>query len=239
MVVSNTNLLSVIVKVATLLAEFVAVTLAPFTKLTVFVLAEMAPTMVIEPDPPIDVLAAIVTPPLAIAAELELTKAPLALIPEPLKLRAFARLNPLRSSVNPDPTVTVPIPNGPLVTEPAEPVEAMPALNVPPETVVPPEYVLAPERVSVPEPALVNDPFPEMTEVEELLALTSIVKLLILETFELRVNVPLPADNLNALLVVFTPFVSVCRTITTPLEPSTVPYKFGVPPRPGLNATSL
>ena len=90
------------------------------------------------PGPPIDVLAPISTAPLAVAAELELTKAPLLLIPAPLKLSAFDKLNPPRSTVNPEPTVTVPVPNGPLLTEPAEPLEAIPALNVPPETVVPP-----------------------------------------------------------------------------------------------------
>ena len=44
----------------------------------------------------------------------------------------------------------MPVPNGPLVTLPAEPVEAIPALTVPPETVVPPVCVLAPDRVMVP-----------------------------------------------------------------------------------------
>ena len=137
-VVLRTSALLVMVTDAMLLLVFSAVTAAPLTKLTVCVLAEIALLIVIAPDPPIDVLAAIVTAPLAVAAAPELIKAPLLPMPAPLKLRAFARLNPPRSIVNPEPTVTVPVPNGPLLTEPAEPLEAIPALNVPPERVVPP-----------------------------------------------------------------------------------------------------
>ena len=85
------------------------------------------------------VAAAKVTAPLAVAAEPELIKAPLVSIPVPLRLNALAVLKPLRSTVNPELTVTKAVPKAPLVTAPAEPVEAMPALTVPPETVVPPE----------------------------------------------------------------------------------------------------
>ena len=100
------------------------------------------------------VAAAKATAPLAVAAEPELIKAPLLPIPVPLKLNALAVLKPLRSTVNPEFTVTVPVPNAPLVTAPAEPVEAIPALTVPPETVVPPSWVFDPDRVSVPGAAL-------------------------------------------------------------------------------------
>jgi hypothetical protein len=71
-----------------------------------------------------------------------------------------------------------------------------------------PVKVFIADRVSIPEPALVNDPLPEIIEAEELLELVSIVKLLILETFESRVNAPSPDDNLNALLAVLEPLTS-------------------------------
>ena len=84
--------------------------------------------------------AASVTAPAAVeAVELVLIKAPLPSIPDPLKLSAFRTLKPFRSTVKPEPTVTVPVPKAPLVTEPAEPVDARPAMSLPPETVVPPE----------------------------------------------------------------------------------------------------
>ena len=73
------------------------------------------------------------------AVDVELINAPLVLIPVPRRLKALAKAKPLSSAVNPDCTVTKPVPNAPLVTEPAEPVEAIPAFSVPPETVVPPE----------------------------------------------------------------------------------------------------
>ena len=56
--------------------------------------------------------------------------------------------------MKPEPTVTKPVPKAPLVTEPAEPVDARPAMSLPPETVVPPEYVFVPDRVNVPGVAL-------------------------------------------------------------------------------------
>ena len=63
-------------------------------------LAAIAPLIVIAPEPPIEVLvAAIVTAPLAVAADPELIKAPLLLKPVPVKFSALAILNPLRSSV--------------------------------------------------------------------------------------------------------------------------------------------
>ena len=106
---------------------------------------KVAPVMVplfvksIAPVPPTIELAPLkVTRPLTVAAEPELIKAPFVPIPVPLKLNALAVLKPLRSTVNPVFTVTVPVPNAPLVTAPADPVEAIPALTVPPETVVPP-----------------------------------------------------------------------------------------------------
>ena len=162
-VVLRTSALFVMVTAATLLLVFSAVTLALFTKLTVLVLAEIAPLMVMVPEPPIDVLAAMVTAPLAVTAvALELIKAPLLLKPAPLKLKALAVLKPFRSAVNPELTVTKPLPNAPLVTEPAAPVEEIPALTKPPETVVPPVCVLAPDKVTVPPAALtVNKLAPE------------------------------------------------------------------------------
>ena len=60
-------------------------------------------------------------------------------MPVPLKLRALAIAKPLRSTVKPELTVIVFVPKAPLVIAPADPVEAIPALTVPPETVVPPE----------------------------------------------------------------------------------------------------
>ena len=164
-VVLRTSALFVMVTAATLLLVFSAVTLALFTKLTVLVLAEIAPLMVMVPEPPIDVLAAMVTAPLAVTAvALELIKAPLLLKPAPLKLKALAVLKPFRSAVKPELTVTKPLPNAPLVTEPAAPVEEIPALTKPPDTVVPPVCVLAPDKVTVPPAALtVNKLEPETT----------------------------------------------------------------------------
>ena len=99
-VVLRINALFVIVTDEMLLAILVAVTLELFTKLTVLVLAEIAPLMVMAPVPPIDVFAAIVIAPLAVAAvALELINAPLLLKPAPLKFKALATLNPFISTV--------------------------------------------------------------------------------------------------------------------------------------------
>jgi acetyl-CoA acetyltransferase len=77
-------------------------------------------------------------------------------------MEALTKLKPFRSAVKPELTVTKPLPNAPLVTEPAVPVEAIPALTKPPETVVPPLCVLAPDKVTVPPAALtVNKLAPE------------------------------------------------------------------------------
>ncbi len=46
------------------------------------------------------------------------------------------------------------MPNGLLVNEPAEPIDARPAITIPPEIVVPPRWVLALERVNEPGVAL-------------------------------------------------------------------------------------
>ena len=100
------------------------------------------------------VAAAKATAPLAVAAAPVFTKAPAFPIPVPRRLNALAVLKPLRSAVNPEPTVTVAVPKAPLATEPAETVEAMPALTVPPEIVVPPVCVLARDKVMAPPAAL-------------------------------------------------------------------------------------
>ena len=55
--------------------------------------------------------------------------------------------------------MTVPVPKAPFVTEPAAPVEEMPAINKPPETVVPPVYVLGPDNLIAPPVALTVNRF--------------------------------------------------------------------------------
>ena len=59
------------------------------------------------------------------------------------------------------------MPNGPLVTLP---VEAMPAITSPPETVVPPVCVLAPDRVMVPPAAFTVKRLPPETLPENIAA---------------------------------------------------------------------
>ena len=89
------------------------------------------------PVVPTVVSAAKFTAPLAVAAlALLLINAPAAPMPEPLKLRALARLCPAKSSVAPLATVTLAVPKGPEVTAP---LDDAPACSVPALTVVPPE----------------------------------------------------------------------------------------------------
>ena len=91
---------------------------------------------VIDPEPPTVDEAANVTAPLAMAAVPVLIKAPAPPTPAPERLNALATLNPPKSIVPPLATVTVLVPKGPLITAP---VEAIPALAVPPLfTCVPP-----------------------------------------------------------------------------------------------------
>ena len=94
--------------------------------------------------------ASVIVPGKVSAVDEELINAPLLFKPAPLKLNALAITKLFRSAVKPELTVTRPVPNAPFVTEPAEPVEATPALSKPPETVVPPECVLAPDNVMAP-----------------------------------------------------------------------------------------
>ena len=154
-----------------LLLVLVAVNPDALAKVTVLVLAPTAPLKVMAPVPPKVALAATVTAPLAVAAvALELIKAPLLLKPAPLKLNALDVSKPFRSAVKPELTVTKPLPNAPLVTEPAAPVDAMPALTKPPETVVPPVCVLAPDNVMAPPAALTVKRLPPETMPENVAA---------------------------------------------------------------------
>ena len=146
-----------------LLLVLVAVNPDALAKVTVLVPAPTAPLKVMAPMPPNVELAATVTGPLAVTAVApELMNAPLLPIPAPLKLNALDVSKPFRSVVKPELTVTKPLPNAPMVIEPAAPEDAMPALTKPPETVVPPVCVLAPDKVTVPPAALtVNKLAPE------------------------------------------------------------------------------
>ena len=86
--------------VAMLLPVLFAVTLAPFTKLTTLLAAEIAPLRFIAPIPPNDEALATVMAPLSVAAVwLELTRTPLLPMPAPLRFNALATLKPFRSRV--------------------------------------------------------------------------------------------------------------------------------------------
>ena len=56
------------------------------------------------------------------------------------------------------PTVTVPVPKGPLNKRPKDELELLPAVKVPPLIKVPPRYRLLPDKVKVPSPILVSAP---------------------------------------------------------------------------------
>ena len=125
------------------------------------------------------------------AVALELNKAPLALTPVPLMVKASAvtRLKPPRSRAAPVST-TVPdaiVPNGLFV-----PLPALPNLIVPAEIVVRPLYELFPERTTVPEPDLVSAPVPEIAPVLNVaVPLASAVKVAALLSVMLPVKVEL------------------------------------------------
>jgi len=187
-----------------LLLVFSAVTPTAFKIVTirVLLLAVTAPVIVIAPEPPIEVAAAIVTAPVAVAAAPELIKAPALLNPTPDKLSALATVKPFISSVNPEPTITIPVPKAPFVTVP---VEDIPALRVPPETDVIPEYVFAPVRVNAPAPFFTKAPVPEIRLLTPRSSLRLKVKVALLVTLpepNVPVVPPLPTWSEPAVTVV-------------------------------------
>ena len=101
---------------------------------------EIMPLSVKLPAPPTELLAAMAMVLLTVAALVAslLIKAPPALIPVPLMVRAFSKALPFRSKDAPYDTVNAPVPNAPLVMLEVVPVELMPSFKVPPEMVVPP-----------------------------------------------------------------------------------------------------
>ena len=128
-------------------------------------LPEITPPTLKPPAPPMELLAAIATVPLTVAALLLslLIKAPPKLMPVPLMVSALKRVLPYRSNNAPDATVTAPTPTAPLLMLEVDPVELAPIRTVPPETVLPPEYVLAPDKTTTPLLVLsprVNAPVP-------------------------------------------------------------------------------
>ena len=96
----------------------------------------MTPLTVKLLSPPMDASAANTAAPLATPLPKLSVNAPTpALTPSPDKLRLLATVFPLRSKLAPSATVTVPVPNGPLVTVP---VLLAPACKVPADKLVPP-----------------------------------------------------------------------------------------------------
>ena len=90
----------------------------------------MAPLVVMAPGPPKAESAATVMAPLAVAAVVvsELINAPLLLIPAPLRVMAFAIVEPFKSKVAKGRMLMVPVPKGPAVPDP---VSDEPALSKP------------------------------------------------------------------------------------------------------------
>ena len=104
------------------------------------------PLAVISPTalPIEDALPNTILPAYVAAVLLALVKAPLPLIPEPLKVKVLVLVIvvPFKSSAEPSVTETAP-PESPRAV-------ALPIFKVPAEMVVPPVYVFAPDRVNAP-----------------------------------------------------------------------------------------